>query len=427
MPSGYLMPLNNGQLDPGQVGVFFLAARNSNRAFWTACPGAVGYSDDFTAIDGTGYGSAFHVMTSAPVAAYDVYPWGGAMSYISSASLLVPTSAWGTNYMTADGYLRTAGAGNPYVQVIASQDDTHVTVLPAKAIAGGNGLAPSAQNTPVTYTLAKGQVAQFFQNEELAGSPIASDKPITLFGGASCADIPVQTGYCDSLHQQLVPISMLGSSYVGVRYRNRSMNMDEKVPWRFVGAVDGTTLTYDPPQAGAPTTLAQGQLTEFSATGPFRVTSQDANHPFYASAHMTGCNNVPTANCDGDPDYVNMVPPDRWLNSYLFVADSTYKNTNLVFVRGKAKDGTLKDVNLDCAGTIGGWQPIGSSGYEYTRVDLVVKGIDQNTCSNGVHKAKSDGPFGLTVWGFDDSVSYAYPAGMGTFPINTVVVQPNPK
>ena len=28
---------------------------------------------------------------------------------------------------------------------------------------------------------------------------------------------------------------------------------------------------------------------------------------------------------------------------------------------------------------------------------------------------------------FSQAVSYAYPAGMGTFPINTVVVNPDPK
>ncbi|HEX4515234.1 MAG TPA: hypothetical protein VH054_16925, partial [Polyangiaceae bacterium] len=70
---------------------------------------------------------------------------------------------------------------------------------------------------------------------------------------------------------------------------------------------------------------------------------------------------------------------------------------------------------------------IGSDAYEYTRVDLVKAKVPQGSCQNGVHTAKSDAPFGLTVWGFDDSVSYAYPAGMGTFPINGVVVNPNPK
>ena len=59
--------------------------------------------------------------------------------------------------------------------------------------------------------------------------------------------------------------------------------------------------------------------------------------------------------------------------------------------------------------------------------DLVVRGALQGNCDNGVHSAKSDAAFGLTVWGWDWYVSYAYPAGGGVKPINDVVVPPIPK
>ena len=426
LPNGTLGTLQNGQLGPNKVGVYFLSAKDSNRAFWKACPVQPGVSDVFTHVDDTGIGNAFHVTTSAPVVAYDIYPYGGATSYITSASLLVPTSAWGTNYIGADGYAWAPGAGMPYMQIVASDDDTSVTILPTAAIVGGSGVAPANQGQPQTYTLQRGQFLQLFQKAELAGSPIASDKPVSVFGGASCANVPTQAGYCDSLHQQLVPVSMLGRSYAAVRHRNRT-TAEEIVPWRFVGAVDGTVLTFDPPQTGAPSTLSQGQLIELMAPGPFVVSSQDDQHPFYLSAHMTGATVYPNANYDGDPDYVNVVPPDRWLSSYLFFTDPTYRNTNLVFVRKKASDGTFKDVTLDCIGPLSGWKSIGASDLEYTRADLVIGGAAQGSCANGVHRASSTAPFALTVWGFDNSVSYAYPAGMGTSPINSVIVNPIPK
>jgi hypothetical protein len=426
-PNGTLHPLSNGQLGAGDVGVVFLSAKNSNHAFWTPCPDGLtpAVTSDFTYVHGTAMGSTFHVTTSMPVAAYDMYPYGGAKSYITSASLLLPTPAWDTDYVAADGYSYMINlSATPYLQVAAAEDGTNVTISPTAAIVGGNGVAGTAKGQPQTYKLDRGQFVQFVQNEELAGSIIGSDKPVSVWGGSSCADIPLNTGYCDSLHQELVPVKMMGHDYVAVRYRNR-ISQEESVPWRFVGAVDGTTLTFDPPQQGAPTTLAQGQLVELSATGPFSVSSQDDKHPFYVSAHMTGGS---LASNIGDPDFVNIVPPDQWLSSYLFLTDPTYANTNLVFVRGKAQDGTFKDVKLDCAGTLGGWKQIGAGGaYEYTRVDLVVAFAPQGGCSNGVHTAKSDAPFALTVWGFDDSVSYAYPAGMGTQPINTVYLPPNPK
>jgi hypothetical protein len=166
---------------------------------------------------------------------------------------------------------------------------------------------------------------------------------------------------------------------------------------------------------------------EYWATGPFTVSSQDDQHPFYMSGHMTGSAPM-SPDFPGDPDYVNIVPPEAWLPSYLFLTDPTYANTNLVFVRGKANDGTFKDVTLDCMGTLTGWQPIGSGGqYEYTRADLVILFMNQGNCTNGVHTAKSAAPFALTVWGWDNSVSYAYPAGMATKPINSLVIYPTPK
>ena len=46
---------------------------------------------------------------------------------------------------------------------------------------------------------------------------------------------------------------------------------------------------------------------------------------------------------------------------------------------------------------------------------------------NGLHSIWSDAPFGITVWGFDEYVSYAYPAGASVRPINNVVVPPTPQ
>ena len=76
--------------------------------------------------------------------------------------------------------------------------------------------------------------------------------------------------------------------------------------------------------------------------------------------------------------------------------------TNLVFVRKKGSDNQFHDVTLDCAGPLGGWQPVGSAGkYEYTRFDLVRHNFaPQGNCDNGRHEIKSDAPFGITVWGW---------------------------
>lgn len=270
-----------------------------------------------------------------------------------------------------------------------------------------------------------GQMLQIQQPQRLVGSPIQATGPISVWGGTACMNVPISSVACDSAHQQLMHVQALGHTYLGVQYRPRMGGQDEAVPYQIVGAVDGTTLTYDPaPPPGAPTSLASGQKVEFTTGLQFSVKSQDEDHPFYLAIYMTGGS---MGGETGDPEYVNVVPPQQWLDHYLFVTDPTYANTGLVFVRGKAKDNTFKDVTLDCMGALSGWQPIGSGEYEFVRPDITTNFAPVGACDNGVHTADSEAPFGLTVWGWDWYASYGYPGGMSVRPINEVIVPPSPR
>jgi hypothetical protein len=433
-------PLTGGTLQPGEVAIVFLAQW---QGFFSPCPPGTNaaYTVNDAAVHGTGFGDAFHISTTAPVVAYDIFPYGGGSSAATSATLLLPTTAWDTNYIAVDAFRKSqiVAQAQPSIDIVAAEDGTTVTISPTAAIQPGAGVQGTGVGQPMTYNLNKGQILQFTQDEELIGSPIQSNKPIGLWGGTSCLSIDVNSAACDSAHQQIPPVKALGSEYVAVRYRNRFDGQEESPPWRLVGAVDGTQLTWDPsPPGGAPTTLGVGQVAEFHSPGPFTVKSQDNNHPFYMSGHMTGCTEVSPdiSDCRGDPEFVNIIPPQQYLSSYVFFTDPTYPETNLVLVRSKGASG-FQDVNLDCAGVIGGWAPVGSAGlYEYARIDLVRHDFQpQGNCDNGRHEIHSKGIFGLMVWGwgtaestfFSQAVSYAYPAGASVQPINTVVVPPVPK
>ena len=429
-------PLMGGMLMPNQVAILFLAAHQG--LLTTPCPSGItaAYTATDAAVHGTALGQAFHITTSAPVVAYDIFPYGGGASAVTSATLLLPTSAWDTNYVAVDAFQQSTIAGQPFVELVAQQDATNIMIRPTAAIVAGTGIPAAAAGSSASYVLAKGQVMQMTQNAELTGSPITSDKPIGVWGGASCMNIPVDVAACDAAHQQIPPVRAMGNRYAAVRYRNRFQGQEETVPWRVVGGVDGTTLTYSPATPpGAPTALSLGQIAEFSAPGPFTVASQDADHPFYMSAHMTGCEvlNPSGSDCRGDPEFVNIVPPDQYLSAYTFFTDPTYPETDLVLTREKL-NGAFADVTLDCVGTVTGWQPIDASDtIEYTRVDLVTGNFQSvGNCNNGLHVAGSAHPFGLVVWGWGSAasglfstqaVSYAYPAGASIKPINNVVIE----
>jgi hypothetical protein len=425
-------PLPGGVLPPGEMAILFLADFPMSVPLPTRCPAGVtaGYTASEASSQDTAIIHSFHITSNVPVVAYDIFPYGGAKSYITSATLLIPSSAWDTNYIAVDcpESYGVGGVGNqaPFIELAAATNGTHITLSPTADIVGGTGIAAGLKGKLITYTLNDGDVIQLKQNDELIGTPIQSDHPIGVWGGHSCTTLKSGDGACDSAHQELVPVRALGFQYAAVRHKNRT-SIEEVPPWRIVGAVDGTTLTYTPAIATAPKTIKKGELQTFDAAGPFVVSSQDKDHPFYLGSHMTGEFSQGGQNFGtGDPEWVNVIPPQQYLAKYIFFTDPTMSFTNIVLVRDKATDGSYKDVTLDCAGVVGSWLPIAGTTFQYTRVDLQANLAPVGKCDNGLHEVHSDAPFGLTVWGWDITVSYGYPAGASVQPINSVVVVPTP-
>jgi len=419
-------PIPSTGIPANQMAIVFLAHYGATAMYKTLCP--AGVNPAITNVDvgvhGTGKGPAIRLKTTVPSVVYDIYPYGGAQTYTASATLLLPTSVWDTNYMAVSAWNPIAQYKWPMdIGIVAQQDGTQVTISPTQAIVARGSVLGTGKGVPITYTLNHGELLQFAQLADLSGSPIQSNFPVGVWGGHYCMNIPDGASACDAAHQEIPPVKALGSEYVAVAHRPRSGN--DNPPWRILGAVDGTTLTYDPAVAGAPATLASGQLVEFPASGPFVVKSQDDKHPFYLAGHMTGAS-AGGGGSLGDPETVNTVPPQQYLADYIFFTDPTYAETNLVLVRKKTANG-FRDVTLDCAGVLTGWLPIGATDYQYTRADLQKGHAKVGSCDNGRHEVKSDAPFGITVWGFDTTVSYAYPAGASVRPINNVIVPPTPK
>src|SRR5262249_54859075 len=146
----------------------------------------------------------------------------------------------------------------------------------------------------------------------------------------------------------------------------------------------GTELHYEPATPpGAPTTLDAGKPYAFRTARPFVVTSSDdGKHPFVVTSLMTGAganliligdNRSVDPNQEkfgnmGDPEFVNVIPTQQYVNSYVFVADPTYARSSVQVVRHRTSSG-FAEVTLDCAGELGGWQDLGTD-YQYTRVEI---------------------------------------------------------
>lgn len=417
-----------GPLPPGQVAIVFFAHDDNNHEERAArCPSTVtpGMLIEPNT-HGTGITKAFHIKTDAPVSAYSIYPYGGADSFVPTATLLLPVSSWTQNYVAVSPFDFGETGRRRSIQIIANEDNTEVRMKPTAEIAGGGGIVGATTGVTQTWTLSKGQVLQFLQ-AGLSGSPIETSKPVGLFGGSECTELP--TPYCDILQQQIPPFAQWGTEYAVVPFQSRvaSLSADarEQVPYSIVGAVDGTALVYEPARPkNAPETIGAGQLASFITDQVFVVKSQDSKHPFHVNVYMTGSTygGGTGTRTTGDPDFVNVPPADQYLDRYVFFTDFTFPETTLTVVRRKTAKGFVP-VELECGGEITGFQPLGSSGtYEFAWVKLtsgfVAQKLAKGECSYGRQEAHSTGPFAVTVWGMGVDASYGYVGGTGLRPIN---------
>jgi IgGFc binding protein len=426
-PGSAELVAHSGPLAPGEGAILFVSDRDRTGEPPVVptlgdpdipCPdGVVPASHADVVSDGTGMGVSFHVTSNVPVSLASIFPFSGAGSFLPTATLHLPVSAWANEHILVNGWERGPW-GSPGALIVASEDDTEVTLVPKVPLQNGANVVGVPAGTPAKFRLGKGQNLQLVQAEELTGSIVTSNKPVSTYGGHGCATIPSDVDACDIITQQIPAVEQWGSEYVGVGYRPRLGNDHEAVRYRIVAAQDGTRLDYDPPEppAGAPVTLSAGESKIFvsGTSDAFVVRTQDSDHPIYLAAYMGGGSEQAGT---GDPEFMNIVPAKQYLNSYAFYADPTYRETSLVIVRAKSED-VFHDVWLDCAGTLTDFRPIGTRGeYEFRRVDLSRKGqqgesFDGGACKVGMQRMRSDGPFSAAVWGWGSYTSYAFAGGM---------------
>jgi hypothetical protein len=427
-------PLPAGGVPTGQVAVVFLSHRPGvNNGSSLQCPIAPAVLAD-TAAHGTASGEAFELHSDTPIQVYDIIPFGGASSYLPSASLIYPATAWGSSYLAVSPH---TGTGTKWMLVVGAEDGTTVSVQPTVAMQGGSITNPPPAAV-TNYALNRGQTLQWNTGADLVGSIATADKPIGMFTGNTYLQVSTQDGPLsgqDSAHQMIPDVNALGSEYVGGGlYTRLASGMDESVLYRLVGVVDGTNLVWDPiAPPGALAALQAGTVVEFETRIAFTVRSQDDMHPFSLSHYMSGslsgggCGQDPGGICNlGDDEWVTMVPPQQFSQYYPFFVDPTYGTSTLVVTRAAGEGGVFADVNLACMGAIGGWAPVGVEGrYQVAHVELYRGSTAQvPACATSQHVAESDEPFGIMVWGTDSFASYGYPAGGSLQSINEVDIDP---
>jgi len=214
---------------------------------------------------------AVHVTANAPVSISVVY-YRPAQT---EGLLAFPAKSLGKEYILASKDGLAIENQGPRSTIIATEDNTVVTVVPTVPI----------EVDGVTYQV--GQTAQFSLNrgedyhlrtrvEDLSGTSIVSDKPIAVFSGHGCAFVPNHE-YCNRLSEQMLPINLWQKSYITTPLKTRVGDI-----FRVFTASDNTEVMVN---GVLNSTINRG---EFSTFELLEASEISASQPVQVVQHSTG-------------------------------------------------------------------------------------------------------------------------------------------
>jgi len=404
---------------------------------------------------------AYHLVTNLPVVAYQFNAIRQAFS--NDASTLIPQQALGTHYDVV-GFPTANPCGTPVgdplhipgipdhtaITVVATQDNTQVTLHPTQRITASGGdsgiaIAQTDPGTPIVVVLNRYDVANFESwqpevpiiqcislamtyNGDQTGSVVTSDKPVVVFTaherGLGLGDAqnvshspnwdPANGDFCCTEHfeEQLFPTTALGREFAVARSAVRSTDPTWKEPdiYRLLATENGTTVTTNLPAPDNLFTLNQGEHHDFSSQTGFALSATAAVELVKV---LVPQQYIPDGFI-GDPSFALHPAAEQFRKEYVFLVPDTWQDNYMVLSRPAG-------VNIMFDG-----MPLGNGEFDgcYTGPIGVVAGTmyDQITCklTEGKHNLSADMPIGLMVFGYYSVGAYSFAGGSDVKIINPI-------
>jgi len=329
-----------------------------------------------------------HVTTVSPVSVHVV----SESSTSADGYLAFPSSALGMNYYVMS-YASARYAGSEFA-VVATQNNTIINITPTAA--GATKLA----GLPFSITLNSGETYQLANHvgADMTGSVISADKPVAVFSGHRCAEVPSNVGYCDYLVEQIPDVSVWGTTHHTVPFSGRA-----RYTVRVMASQNGTTFTTAP--VGMPTTLNAGQYADVTLTGAEEFVSSS---PVLVAQFIRSFADDTAGK--GDPSMV-LVTPTAVNASEMGVTDSTFgvyglARTGGAFMNIVTQTAELANMKLDNVMV----QPSLFTPLNATSI----YSVGTIPVAPGTHSLSGAVPYSALVYDYglaSNSVSYAYPVG----------------
>lgn len=319
----------------------------------------------------------------------------------SEASVVLPNSSIGDEYfvMTYEGVVRSGNVFPSEFLIVATQDETTITITVSDNTVRGRGPGSS-----FNVTLNQGQTYQvqaLSGDGDLTGSHLKGDKDFALFGGNKWTQVPKNCEARDNLLEQMYPLATWGKLFVTVP--NDKVLYDV---FRILASEDNTVVTV----SGAGTqsyNLDEGEFVEYQSS---QASFISATAPILVAQFNVG------ANCNGhtlgDPSMVILNTVEQTRDT-VTLFNSSFQDITENYINVIAQTVDIEDVLFD-GGRIGDMGlAIGSVGpneeFSYARISV----------SSGAHTIISRGCGVIaTAYGYGFVESYAYSGGASFNEIN---------
>jgi hypothetical protein len=327
-----------------------------------------------------------HIVATEPIGVYGM----SQVKFTSDGFLGLPTESLAREYVIAS--YPNVHSGVPELNgtqfaVVATQPLTTLTITPS--------FVTPPHDSGFAYSLVLTNAGDVYQlrntNDapaDLTGTLIESDKAVAVFSGHQVANVnSSDVFFADFMVEQLTPIRRWGREFFPIRSATRSGGDT----YRVIAAFDNTEVVLD---GSVVATLGRGEFYEtvIPAVSAHIKTSKRALVMQYAnSSDFDGVVN-------SDP-FMTLVPArPHYSKQHVFCTPQQGFATHYinVVVPVAAKNSVL--LNGVAIGVP--FFDIGASGYAFAQKEIAA----------GIHTVTSDLPSGVTVYGWSEYESYAYPA-----------------
>jgi outer membrane autotransporter protein len=252
-------------------------------------------------------------------------------------------------------------------------------------------------NTTVTFTrpggaqetvvLNAGQTFMIQASSQLTGTRVQSDKPIAVFSGNNCTNVPTGVTACDHIVEQMPPVDALSTRYL-LAQTVRTGLLGNVV--RVVATADGTEVRAN---GNLVATLDTGQFWEGRVAGGLELT---ATGKVLVGQYLIGQSQ---AGDNTDPAMTIVPGQDQWLSSYVFsppLGTASFASDFIQIIIGTSDIATLL---LDGVGVDSGlFRPLASTAFSFGNIDVSDK--------NGRFAISAASPFQILLMGFQSFDSY---------------------